>query len=536
VQELRAAGAEVFVIDVDPRKVDLARELGAADGAVAVAPVAGRVLEFTGGVGADSVVITAASKDRAPVDLATDLCARGGRMVLVGVCDVHLDRQRMWEKQIEFVVSRASGPGVLDPAFELKGVDYPPDLVRWTERRNLSAFLDLVGRGQVSVDRLTTHRFPIAQALDAYELVQTGREPFIGVMLSYPPAADARRTVTVAPSAPVRPTDGTVGVAVVGAGLFARAQFLPALAAAKGVRLEAIAGTQGVHATHLARKFGFARSTTAWEEVLDDPRVDAVFVLTRHDQHARMVIQALAAGKHVFVEKPLCMTPEELDAIAAARAKAGRLVMVGYNRRFSSLTRDVLRFLGERRAPSTVTIRVNAGSIPPDHWAHQADEGGGRIVSEGCHFVDLAIALTGELPVQVLARAATAPGAANLGDEACLLLAMDRGSVVQILYTGAGDRSFSRERVEVFRAGAVAAIDDFRSAELCRDNSRQVLKRFSQDLGYEAEVEAFLQGVRTGVEPISFEELAGSTLATLKAVESMRTGAIADCRVAREDG
>ena len=533
VQELRAAGADVFGLDLDPSKLDLAVELGAAGSGLANADAVARVQEWTGGVGADAVVITAAAHDRGPIDLATDLCAKGGRVVLVGVADVHIDRQRFWEKELSFIVSRASGPGVLDESFEVRGVDYPREFVRWTERRNLAAFLDLVRQRKVTVDRLTTHRFPIERGLDAYDLVQTGSEPFIGVMLGYPERADAHRTVAIAEPMPV-PHTGDLRVGVIGAGLFAKAQFLPALAAVKGVRLEVLAAARGIYGAHFGRKFGFQRSTTEHESVLADPGVDAVFVLTRHDQHAQMVLDALKAGKHVFVEKPLCMTEAELDRIVEARAAApGRVLMVGYNRRFAPMTRECLRFLGERRAPFTVNIRVNAGAVPAEHWAHSAEEGGGRLLSEGCHFFDLAIALTGELPERVFARAATGPGAPNLGDEACVLMQMERGSVVQILYTGAGDRSFSRERVEVFGGGAVATIEDFRSAELCRDNQRRVVKRFSQDLGYEAEIDAFVTGVRQGIEPIPFEEIVASTRATLRAVESIRTGEPVDCRGTR---
>jgi predicted dehydrogenase/threonine dehydrogenase-like Zn-dependent dehydrogenase len=527
VQELCAAGAEVFGIDLDPAKVDLARRLGASGGCVADGDAAQRVLDFTAGAGADSVVITAATHDDAPIRLATDCAAKGARVVLVGVADIHVDRQLFWEKELRFVVSRASGPGVLDPDYEVKGTDYPREYVRWTEGRNLQAFLDLVRRRKVDVLTLTTHRFPIERAVDAFGLVHSGREPFVGVVLTYPADAPAPHTVRVSP---VASREGKVGIALVGAGLFARAQFLPALKRVRGTRRVALSATTGVNASHFARKYGFERATTDWRDALADPEVDAVFILTRHDAHAAMVEEALAARKHVFVEKPLCMTEDELARIAAAHSAArDRLLMVGYNRRFAPILKDCAAFLGERRAPATVMIRVNAGAVPAGHWAHSIEEGGGRILSEACHYFDLAMALTGEMPVRVYARAATAAEGLNLGDEAAVVLTLDRGSVAQILYTGAGDRSFSRERAEVFSGGAVVAIDDWRQVELCRNNGRKVVTRFNADLGFQAEIEAFVDGIARGAAPVPFDVFAASTLATLRALRSIESGAAEPC-------
>jgi predicted dehydrogenase len=542
VQELAAAGAEVFGIDLDPAKVALARELGASAGCTAGDDAALRVLEFTGGAGADAVVITAATKDDSAVRLAAECAAKGARIVLVGTADIQLDRQIFWEKELRFLVSRASGPGALDAAYELKGQDYPAEYVRWTEGRNLEAFLELVRRRRVDVGRLTTHRFPIERAMEAFALVEGGGQPFIGVVLTYPAAPARARTLVVQTTSPSPPSkaaapsgkSGDLGVALVGAGLFARAQLLPALKKVRGLRTVTLAATSGVNASHFAKKYGFQKATTEWRDVLHDAEVDAVFVLTRHDAHAAMVEEALAAGKHVFVEKPLCMTEEELQRIAKAHAKAQaefgtRHLLVGYNRRFSPLLAECKQFLGERRAPATVLLRINAGAVPADHWAHQAAEGGGRILSEACHFFDLAMAITGEGCSRVYARAATSSGGLNLGDEAAVLLTMDRGSIVQIVYTGAGDRSFSRERVEVFSGGAVVAIDDWRKAELCRNNHRKTVSRFNADLGYEAELDAFLGGIARGVPAVPFDVLAGSTLATLRALQSLGTGAAEPC-------
>lgn len=528
VQELCAAGAEVFGVDTDPAKVELAIRLGASSGCLPDADAAQRILDFTQGHGVDSVIITAASHDDAPIKLATDCAARGGRVVLVGVANIRLDRQLFWEKELRFVVSRASGPGALDTNYEVRGHDYPREYVRWTQGRNLEAFLDLIKRKRVNVNALTTHRFPFEKAISAFDLVQSGREFFVGVLLTYPTRPSTSRTVRVAP--PIVTRESRVKVAVVGAGLFARAQFLPAMKHVRDIRRVVLAATTGVNAGHFARKYGFEKATTDFEEVISDREVEAVFILTRHDSHAYMVEKALDAGKHVFVEKPLCMTEEELRRIEEAHKRRPDLhLMVGYNRRFAPILNDCLAFLGERRAPATLFIRVNAGAVPGDHWAHAPDEGGGRILSEGCHFVDLAMALTSEMPVSVYARAATSAGGLNLGDEAAITMVLDRGSVAQILYTGAGDRSFSRERVEMFSGGSVVAIDDWRTAELCRNNSRKVRVRLNADMGYRSEIEAFIRGIMTGVPPVPFEVFAASTLATLRALKAMRTGVVETC-------
>ena len=529
VQELFASGVSVFGIDPDPTRVELARKLGAGGGCTADRDAAGRVLDFTNGIGADSIVITAATHDDSPIKTATDACAHGGKIVLVGVCAIKLDRQLFWEKEIEFVVSRASGPGVLDTAYEAKGQDYPREYVPWTQQRNLSAFLDLLARGRVDVATLTTHRFPIEKAEEAYGMVEGGTEPHIGVLLQFPEEPDLRRTVELSrPRAPA--SRRTVRAGIIGAGLFGRALFLPALGDSKDIELVGLATATGVNSNHYARKFRFEKCTTDHHELLEDPDIDAVFILTRHDLHAGMVCEALAAGKHVFVEKPLCLTEEELSLISEAhRSQPDRVVMVGYNRRFATLTRRCLDFLGDRKAPATVLIRINAGAVPADHWAHSQDEGGGRIVSEGCHYFDLAMALTGEMPVSVFARQATAASGLNLGDEAGITLTLSGGSVAQILYTGAGDRSFSRERVELFSGGAAVSIEDWKSAELCRNNRRKVVGRFNLDLGYEGEINTFVQAIRGECDSIPFEVFAASTLATLRAVRSMGTGKVEDC-------
>jgi len=529
VQELAASGVDVFAIDVDPARVDLAMELGASAGCAADRDTAGRVLDFTSGTGVDSVVITAATHDNAPIKTATDACAKGGRIVLVGVCDIRIDRQIFWEKEIDFMVSRASGPGVLDPQYEIKGIDYPQEYVRWTQHRNLEAFIDLLARKLVDVSRMTTHRRPIDSAEKAYKMIENGSEPYLGVLLEYPEEADTRRAMEItAPS--TRKTGDKLRTGIIGAGLFGRALFLPALRRSRGLKLVSLATTTGINSNHYARKFGLEKNTTDYHDILDDRDIDAVFILTRHNLHADMVCEALAAGKHVFVEKPLCMNEDELARITDAhRDSPDNVLMVGYNRRFATLTKQCRDFLGKRKAPATVTIRVNAGAVPADHWAHSQDEGGGRLISEGCHYFDLVMALTGEVPVSVFARQATSASGLNLGDEACVTLALSGGSVAQILYTGAGDRSFSRERVEVFTGGAAVSIDDWKKAELCRNNKRKTVNRFNLDLGYDAEISAFADAARHGTGAIPFEVFAASTLATLRAVRSIETGAVEDC-------
>jgi len=540
VQLLTAQGCRVIGVDLDRQKCELAKELGAE---VALAPgedeVEEAVANATGGLGADAVLITAASSDPRPVRLAEAVARERARLVLVGVAELSLTRKAFWEKELTFTVSKAAGPGSLQPLYEAKGFDYPLSLVRWTERRNLAAFLDLVARGRVRVDRLITHRFPIDQGLEAYDLILKNREPYIGVVLNYPQAdrpetgeapADADkaallRKVWLQPAASPGQSAHPRAVGLIGGGMFAKNILLPALKKVPGVMLVGAATTTGVTARHIAKKFGFAYATTDYREILQDKAIGSVIITTRHNAHAPLVLAALSAGKHVLVEKPLCLTSEELEEISAAY-DGSRLLMVGFNRRFAPLARQVMAMVAGRSTPLMMTYRVNAGYIPGDHWVHDPEVGGGRLRGEVCHFIDFLHFMTGSEAVSVNVETISgATGKYRCDDNLIINLNFQDGSTGAILYTAKGPKSFSRERFELFCEDSAAVIEDFRRAQLIQGGRTRKISKFSMDLGYQAELEFFARAVG---EPANFPKLfldySASTRATLKAATALRAG------------
>lgn len=535
---LRAAGCRVIGADVDPAKIDLALAMG-ADGAATVDRVEALAAQATGGRGADAVLIAASTSSSDPLELAARLARERARVVAVGAVGLNVPRRDFYFKELELVVSKSYGPGRYDPAYEEQGVDYPYPHVRWTEQRNIQAVLEQMAAGRLPVERLTTHRFPIADAPSAYRMIESASESYLGVLLTYPETPAVRR-VAVAPSArsassapPARlgrrsePASRPVGVSFVGAGGFAASTLAPAFARASGATLRGAASARGLSARTLARKHRFAFAAADLDEILADPETRAVVVATRHCQHTPMGLAALRAGKHLFLEKPLAISFEQLDEWRECLDGLGDdapVWTVGYNRRFSPAARLVRRELERIDAPMAVTIRFNAGPIPPDHWVHDPDVGGGRIVGEACHAVDLAMYLIGSPPVRVWAEAVSPPGAGpNLEDNAVLTFKHADGSVSTVLYTSGGDRSAGKERVEVHAGGLTAAIDDFRRVQIRRSGCTLLQKRWwSQQKGYREEVEAFLTGVREGRTPIPAAELLVSAAATLRAVQSLR--------------
>jgi len=541
VQLLVAQGCRVIGIDKDNSRAELAKELG-ADLALAVSPqeVAEAVANFTQGLGADAVLITAASPGPEPVRLAESVARERARLVLVGMAELSLTRKTFWDKELTFTVSKAAGPGSLAPRYEAKGVDYPFAFVRWTQRRNLEAFLELVARGQVNVGRLITQRFPITQALQAYKLILEARKPAIGVLLTFPetgsePGASpaCSRQVFLKPSPSALNAAGRKAVGVIGGGMFTKNILLPALKNVSGLRLVGVATTSGVRAQHLAKKFGFAYATTDYREILADKTIGSVLITTRHNSHAALVLEALAAGKHVFVEKPLCLSEEELEQILTAY-DGSRLLLVGFNRRFASLARKLKAALAGRSTPLMMTYRVNAGYIPPDNWVHDPEVGGGRLLGEVCHFIDFFHYMTDSPAMEVKAVSiAGETGKYRPDDNLCLTLTFRDGSVGTILYTAKGSKVFSRERFEVYGDESVGVIEDFRRAVIVRGGRSRTIRKFSQDLGYQEELQTFF--TTAGEEPRArelFRSQIQATMATFKAAEAFQTGhpAIIDLR------
>ena len=532
VQFLTAQGCKVIGVDLDRRKCKLALELGAD---LTLVPDQDNVEEivanFTGGLGADAVLIVSASKDNRPLLLAEAVARERARLVLVGVADLGLTRKTFWEKELIFSVSKAAGPGSLEPLYEAKGYDYPIGYVRWTERRNLLAFLDLLAQGKVKVTPLITHRFPIQEALQAYDLILKNREPYIGVLLTYPEAAAAaaptpraERTIRLAPAGNEKvPARHKLGL--IGGGLFTKNILLPVIKKVKGFKLIGVATTTGATSRHIADRYGFAYATTNYRQILDDPVIGSVLITTRHNLHGRLVLEALQAGKHVFVEKPLCLTESELADIEQAY-DASRLLMVGFTRRIAPLAQKLKASLEGRTTPLVMVYRVNPGFVPEDSWVHDPESGGGRLLGEVCHFIDFLQFLCDSRAVQVQVNAiGGALGKYRADDNIILTLKFADGSIGTITYSAKGSKAYSRERVEVFGEESIGVLEDFRRLDLVKGGKSKKERLFSMDMGYLKEMEYF---ITCTTENTKFAEIflsyRDSTLATLKAQEALITG------------
>jgi predicted dehydrogenase/threonine dehydrogenase-like Zn-dependent dehydrogenase len=516
-----AAGCHVLGIDVDPERASLATSLG-----LQACPRSGAeetAQAFTAGRGFDSVIICADTDSNDPVELAGSLARDRGRVVATGAVGLSIPRKVYYEKELSFINSRSYGPGRYDAGYEEGGVDYPLGYVRWTEGRNFEAVVDLLATGKLVVEPLITHRFPIERATEAYEVI-TGKmdEPFLGVLLTYPEQLeDEPPRIQFHESPGLQPASCNLGV--IGAGLFANATLLPAIKKVPEVGLVGIASAGGQHAQHAAGKFGFAYAASDHDEILQDAKVNTVAILTRHDSHAELVVRALEAGKHVFVEKPLAIDSEQLSAVGEQLAKVqDQLLTVGFNRRFAPLARQLADHFSARSEPLFAHYRVNAGYIPLDHWTHDPEQGGGRFIGEGCHFVDFLTYLVGSAPVSVRANALPDDGKYR-EDNLTMTFTFADGSVGVVDYLASGDKSFPKERVEVFCGGRIGVLDDFRTLELVRDGRRKRVKK-AQDKGWKDEWVTFASAIReAGAPPIPYEQLIGVTQATFAAVESLRS-------------
>ncbi|HEU5402773.1 MAG TPA: bi-domain-containing oxidoreductase [Terriglobales bacterium] len=526
VQMLKAAGCVVLGMDLDPERCRLAER----NGCNATAPDGeefGSLIESrTMGRGADAVIITAASASSEPVELAGSIARAKAIVVAVGAVGTEIPRKPYYEKELDFRISRSYGPGRYDPEYEEKGHDYPVSYVRWTESRNMEAFLHFVADGKISLQPLVTHRFPIEQATEAYDLI-TGKknEPFMGVLIRYLDEIDERRRIDLIPETPGK-TEEPVRVGVLGAGLFAGQVLLPAMQKAGGIEFAGVCTATGGTGKHAASRFGFRYCTTDEAEIFHDESINTVLVATRHHLHARQVIAALQAGKHVFCEKPLCLSIEELAEVVRAKSTASdQLLMVGYNRRFAPMAQELKRFLSDIRRPIAANYRINAGPIPAEHWTQDPAQGGGRILGEVCHFVDLLIFLTGSLPHAVFATAL--PASRNPQDSVVVNLAFEDGSIGTVSYIAEGDKAFGKERIEVFGGGHVAVLDDFRTLELVNGGRRTTSKSaLRQDKGHVGEWQAFSRAVReAGHSPIPLREIFAGMRATIGITESLRSGA-----------
>ncbi len=536
VQLLKANGCAVIGIDLDEEAVERAKKFG-ADLALhrTHADVKNSVRAATRGAGADAVIITAATPSNDPVELAGEVCREKGRVVLVGDVGLKLPRSPYYLKELEFKVSRSIGPGRYDTVYEERGNDYPIGYVRWTERRNMQEFLRLLSVGAVKVKRLTTHRFMVDEAKAAYALLSARsakKERYVGILLDYgdrgPEELTAERRSITVPRTKLVETQGKLKVGLIGAGNFAQGFLLPHLQADSSVSLVGVCTSNGLNATNVARNFGFQFATTEPREVLESKSINTVFIATRHNLHARLVIDALRAGKHVFVEKPLATTREELKELSEVvrrEKNSPHLLLVGFNRRFSPHAQQAVRFFENAVGPYVINYRVNAGAMPATHWTRDPVEGGGRIIGEVCHFVDLLQFFTRSRPVRVFAEPISSTKGLQDDDSVIVTMKFEDGSIGTITYLANGDAAMPKERVEICSTGRTAVLDNFQCLTLYQQGKKRDFKFGSVEKGHREEMKAFVQAiVNGGPSPIPFESLLLTTLATFKINDSLQLG------------
>ncbi len=521
VQLLRAHGCRVLGIDFDAEKLELARGFGAevVDLSHGGDPVAA-ALAFSRGRGVDGVLITASTKSNEPMHQAALMCRKRGRIVLVGVAGLELSRTDFYEKELTFQVSCSYGPGRYDPLYEENGQDYPYGFVRWTEQRNFEAILDMLADGRLNVVPLISHRFPFEQATQAYELLGNGKSS-LGIVLQYPGAEEKSETELMNRTVKFTQTvrhDDKVKIGVIGSGNYATQVLIPALKKT-GAVMKSVASATGVSGVHAGKKYGFQEATTDSSALLDDPDVNTVVVTTRHDNHARYVCEALKRGKHVFCEKPLALTCEELSEIertyhaayevSASPPIGGPLLMVGFNRRFAPQVEKLKSLLSTIMEPKSFIMTVNAGAIPAEHWTQDKTVGGVRIIGEGCHFIDLLRFLANAPIVSVQAIGmGRVPGVAIYDDKVSINLGFADGSFGTIHYFANGHKSFPKERLEVFCAGRIVQLDNFRRMRAYGWPGCGTMNLWRQDKGQVACVASFVDAIRTGgPSPIPFDEL-----------------------------
>jgi predicted dehydrogenase/threonine dehydrogenase-like Zn-dependent dehydrogenase len=534
VQMLKANGCAVMGVDLDEEKVALALKFGAD---VAVASGAEKACEaFTGGRGADAVIITAATPSNGPIESAAEMSRHKGRVVAVGLVGMNVPRDAFYRKELDLRLSMSYGPGRYDAAYEEGGNDYPFAYVRFTEQRNMESFLYLVQQGKVTPAALVTHRIAFDDALQAYALLE-GKLPeeskldrkYLGILLDYPENAPLERTIRRKESVSTGLGMTNVGASFLGAGGFAKAILLPHLTKLEGIKLAGVCTSTGKSAQQTADRFKFNFATTDSKELLEDVGTQAVFIATRHASHASLTCESLRSGKHVFVEKPLCIREEELEdiekALDNARAEGHNpCLMVGFNRRFSPHAKALRRAFQGRTTPMVVNYRINAGAIPADSWIQDPNDGGGRIIGEGCHFVDFCTSLIGSEPTSVTANSVSSSRRDVISEDSVVItIHYADGSLATIQYLAEGHKDMPKERCEVFADGRSAVMDNFRSTEFFGGGGTGL--RGKQAKGFTEELSAFLSVCRTGGSwPISWDSMVATHRVCFAAMRSLETG------------
>lgn len=511
VQILRSYGFRVIGIDLDSEKVELSKKFNIDYACQSEDEFRNAIDKATKGYGADAVIITAATDSDQPINLSVDIARFRARIVVIGVADIHPSRNEMWHKEVEIIVSKASGPGIFDPFYENKGIDYPPGYVRWTENRNLEEFLRLVSNKSVDVISLISHRMNIDEAELVYkDIVQNKSNKYVGVVLKYPESKiSSNRRIPILKSKAYN--EAKVSLGVVGAGLFGNALLLPELKGIDNIRRHTMSTASSANAYHSGVKHGFENCTTDYKDVLNTKDINAVIIITPHSVHSKMVVESLNSGKHVFVEKPLCVKEEELNNIASAyyarnRNGDGLYLMVGYNRRFSPHAIKAFEYFRGRKDPMVINYRVNAGYVPSSHWVHSEEEGGSRVIGEMCHFVDMMQMLTGSDPETIFAERIRGNNLTAINsDNIVVTIKFSDGSVGSLIYSASGDKAFNRELIEIFCEGKTVVVRDFKITEFYHKGRKKTFKTFNQDSGYKNELKHFFDviigKIRTDYSP-----------------------------------
>lgn len=528
IQLLRANGCRVLAVDFDEQKLDLASEFGAeicnlSNGSDVISHAA----SFSRNQGVDGVIITASSKSNEPIKQAAKICRKRGRVILVGVVGLELDRADFYEKEITFQVSCSYGPGRYDSVYEDECNDYPIGYVRWTEQRNFEAFLDLLSKGSINVQPLISARYKFQDASKAYENLLTNKSA-LGILLDYKSSKESRNATMVALNSKTFLSKDLPVVGFIGAGNYASRILIPAFKNA-GAQLHTIVTANGTNSTLQGKKFGFARASTDAGEVFKDPDLNTLVIATQHNTHAQYAIDGLNANLNVWVEKPLAIDKDSLELIEAAYFKAhekaknnhnGPQLMVGFNRRFAPQVKKMHRLLSSLNSPKTVIITVNAGHIPQDHWTQDSLVGGGRIIGEGCHFIDLMRFLVGKKIISVNGRAMFLNSSKSImADQSSITLGFEDGSFGTILYLANGAKNFPKERIEIFSDGKVLQLDNFRKLKGYGWNNFNKYNLWNQDKGQQACSDAFINAIKTGVACIPVEEIFEVSRATIQANE-----------------
>jgi len=515
IQILKASGCRVMGVDINKDSITLAKKFGMDKGVLLNdQDISIKVKNFTKGFGLDSAIITAATKSNEPVKQAAHLLRDRGKITIVGNVGMKIEMDPFYLKELGLTLSRSYGPGRYDCVYEEKGIDYPIGYVRWTEQRNMAAIIDLIAQNKLNIKDIITHKFSIEDALKAYDLILNGKEKILGFLFEYN-AKEIKSDTKIFLSEKKYYPEKVLKAGVIGAGNFGKTYIVPPLKRNKNVELVGIATSHGANAVNVGKKFGFKYATANYKEILNDKNINTIFILTRHNLHAGLVLEGLKNGKNVYVEKPLALNTIELEKIKKVLSESKGRLLVGFNRRFSPHSIKLKNFIGKEHGPMIMHFRINAGQLPPDHWLCDPDIGGGRIIGEGCHFVDFLRFLSGSNINNLIAKSNFEK------DNKVIELEFNDGSIGTIIYTTIGDISYPKERIEVFVDGKVGIIDNFRKTILSVNGKKTCFKTRAQDKGHTNEINSFVESIVKGTKsPISPEELIEVNKYTIKAEKS----------------